>query len=168
VHAHAPYLEYLLHVGKLEEAVDRARELAETRGIAGGVVGRAFAGEALLLLGRTAEALKTSDDLDAEIKANFPDGITGRTRSYVRQFRLELSLWDADPTTVFLVEDDMLEAADSLLREASFDGWGEGLFRIERMMRVAHGKGFDDLVSKLRARIATLDPTYTPSVELPR
>ncbi len=168
VHAHVPYLEYLLHVGKMEEAITRAGVLAETRGAGGAVVGRAFAGEALLLLGRLDEALALSDELDAEIEDRFPNGVTGRTRSFVRQFRSELALWEADPTTVFLVERDILGIADSLLREASFDGWGEGLFRIERMMRFANAKGFDDLVGKLRDRIRTLDPTYTPSAETPQ
>jgi Tfp pilus assembly protein PilF len=166
VHAHVPYLEYLLHTGNLEDAADRAGELAETHGPTGAVVGRAFAGEALLLQGRVDEAVALSDELDAAIEANFPNGITGRSRSFVRQFRAELALYEADFTTVFLVERDVLALADSLLREASFDGWGEGLFRIERMMRVAHLKGFDDLVTKLRERIGQLDATYTPSVDI--
>ena len=66
---------------------------------------------------------------------------------------------------MFLIEEGLLEIADSLLREASFDGWGEGLFRIERMMRFAHRAGSPDLVEKLRGRLSTLDPEYTPTVD---
>lgn len=168
VYAHVPYLEFLLHVGEFDQAATRAMELAETHGATGAVVGRAFAGEALLLLGKREEAAALSDELDASLADEFPNGLSGRGQSFVRQFRAEQSLYDSDPTTVFLVEGDLLGIADSLLGEASFDGWGEGLFRIERMMRFAHRAGFDDLVGKLGDRIETLDATYTPSLEFPQ
>lgn len=165
VYAHLPYLEYLLHVGDLEEALMRAEELADTHGATGAAVGKAFAGEALLLLGRREAAEAASAELAATLADRFPNGLPGRGRSFIRQFRAEKALYDSDPTTVFLVEEDLLNIADSLLREASFDGWGEGLFRIERMMRFAHRSGFDGLVGKLRDRITQLDATYTPSVD---
>ena len=166
VYAHLPYLEYLLHVGDAEAALDRANELAETHGPTGAAVGRAFAGEALLFLDRQEEAAEVSDQIDATVSDRFPNGVPGRGRSFIRQFKAERALYDSDPTTVFLVEARLLEIADSLLREASFDGWGEGLFRIERMMRFAHLTGFDDLATKLRDRMATLDPEYTASVDM--
>ena len=165
VYAHLPYLEYLLHVGDLEEAVARANELVDTHGATGAAVGKAFAGEALLLLGRHDEADAASADIDATLASRFPNGVPGRGQSFIRQFRAERALYGSDPTTVFLIEEGLLEIADSLLREASFDGWGEGLFRIERMMRFAHRAGSPDLVEKLRGRLSTLDPEYTPTVD---
>ena len=174
VFAHVPYLEYLLHVGRYKDAVQSATWLAETHGPTGEAVGRALAGEALLMLDRGVEAIAALNEARDKLDS-LPDRISGpnassalrRTRPLVSQLDGESSLRDEDPSTVYMSQRTLLSVADRLVDVAGFDGWGEGLLRLERIGRLAQRAGEKSLVEEIRARIGELDPTYTPYFEMP-
>jgi tetratricopeptide (TPR) repeat protein len=174
VFAHVPYLEYLLHVGRYEEALESADVLVSTHGPTGEVVGRVFNGEALLLLGRVEEAQEAATGALADLET-LADRISGpneahalrRARSFASQLEGELALHSPDPTMLYAARQTLLPLARRLVNVAGFDGWGEGLLRLERMGRFARRAAYADLEDAIREQIADLDPGYTPNFDMP-
>jgi len=174
VFAHVPYLEYLLHVGRYEEALEVASQFGSSHGPTGEVVGRIFEAEALLLLGRVGEAREAADQaladldtLDERIRGANAAMALRRARSFASQLEGELALHSPDPTMLYSARQTLLPLARRLVNVAGFDGWGEGLLRLERMGRLARRADYPDLEESIREQIAELDPGYAPSFDMP-
>jgi tetratricopeptide (TPR) repeat protein len=162
---HASLPEFLLLRGRVEESLAASRRVAS--GSAGArAAGSAVEAEALLALGRTAEASRASlravDALEEARKS-----LTGADRIYiermaepfVRLAKAEVDLAGSDPASG---EKAILEMADGIAADPRFDAWGEGLFKLERVAAAARRLGRPELAAQVEARMRRIDADYAP------
>jgi hypothetical protein len=74
----------------------------------------------------------------------------------VRQVEAELAISEKSS------EQTLLAFADEIAANPRFDGWGEGLFRLERIAEQAKRSGRDALARDIQARMRRIDPDYAP------
>jgi tetratricopeptide (TPR) repeat protein len=161
---HATIAEYLLLRGRPEEALTAARSLSN-RSSGARAAGAAVEGEALLELGRHAEAAEAAKRARSELEtgkktagyeAIWLERLIG---PHIRQLEAELALADRASTGS---EDALRKMADELATNSRFDAWGEGLFRLERIAELAKRSGRDALARDIHERMRRIDPGYAP------
>jgi hypothetical protein len=161
---HASLPEFLLLRGRVGESLAASRRIEGSAGAR--AAGSAVEAEALLALGRTAEAsrasLRASDALEEARKS-----LTGAERLYiermaepfVRLAKAEVDLAGGDPAGG---EKAILEMADGIAADPRFDAWGEGLFKLERVAAAARRLGRPELAVEVEARMRRIDADYAP------
>jgi len=87
----------------------------------------------------------------------------GTVGAFVGQAQAEVGLSGPDSSEA---SQQLIGLADSLASNTRFDGWGEGLFRIERMAQAAERVKQPTLAEQLRERGRRIDPAFTPAVLL--
>lgn len=161
-------IEFLLLRGRAEEALALARTMAAAPGPGSGpLVGHALEGEALLALGRLDEARAAAQasaaalaDLERAKTREASEAIL-QYSDYAKETQAEVDLWTSGPARE-KGEKVLLDLADEMVESASIDGWGVGLFWIERVAAEARRAGRDALVAGLHERMKKIDPSYTP------
>ncbi len=88
-----------------------------------------------------------------EIDKEFPD--------YATQAQAQVNLRTSGPAPE-KDEKALLALADEMADSASIDGWGVGLFWIERIAAEARRAGREALVARLQERMKRIDASYTP------
>jgi tetratricopeptide (TPR) repeat protein len=157
--------ELLLLQGKPAEALEATRVLIAHSFAGSRAVGRALEAEALLLLDRPGDAHEAVRAAQAELaRARKVDGLT---RRYVEM--LSTPAVEAAAAIALLhggdarrAETAVIAIADRLSTNPRFDAWGEGLFRLERMVQHARAAGRAALAGEVRERMAKIDPAYQP------
>jgi tetratricopeptide (TPR) repeat protein/thiol-disulfide isomerase/thioredoxin len=154
------YPEYLLARGEAAAALRAAGEL-RTRGPAMDVIGAALEGEALLNLGDEAGAAAKAEEAQrlqvelARATASDPmSTIAGLASNYVQilQGRRMLRAGTANP-------DQVRSAAQALAARKTFDSWGWGTLRLERLAADARASGANALADEIEAdRVALRGP----------
>ena len=150
---------FLLALGRNEEALEAARELARGRWPATRVVGHVLAGHALAAtgqIGAAREELAAAEKGMAEIGA--PAGMSrSAVDPYVDGLRGEL-----------LLREGRRSEAASLIKDVQRriravpgpDAWTEALYRLEAMARVAREAGDWDLAAYTAEQMRDHDPAY--------
>lgn len=161
-----PWLEYLLMRGRFAEALEAARQAEQRPLAAARVIGAARAAEALLALGRVAEARQAQQRATAALEqlrrdaANpIYDYLPGSYQSLqLNVLEAELGLAGSDPEAA---EEKLIAFADRQVEETGFDGWATGLFRLEQIAALADRLGRQELVAALVERMRKIDPGFT-------
>jgi tetratricopeptide (TPR) repeat protein len=158
---HATLAEYLLLRGRPIEALAAARALAD-RTRAAKAAGAAVEGEILFALDRKTEAAAAAKRAraafeDAKKNAGYESRWIDRfVEPFVRQVEAELAMTEKSS------EKTLLKLADELAANPRFDAWGEGLFRLERIVEQAKRSGRDALARDIEERMRRIDPHYAP------
>lgn len=162
---HAPLIEFLLLRGRHAEALEQARQMAKRGTGSGPIVGHALAAEALLALGRRDEA-SAAAKAAAEALALTTQEKTRNARrlkeyfeDYVTQAQAEVDLWGPQPEQA---EKALIRTLDWVTKSSSVDGWGVGLFLLERVATEAKRAGRTGLVTSLHEFMRRADPSYVP------
>ncbi len=164
-----PWLGYLLMRGRFEEALTAALE-AEKRPLAvARLTGAARAAEALLALGRIAEAREAQKRLQAyfeEFKRDTANPVYERLQNRYQErtvdvVEAQLVLESDHPEEA---EAKLIQLADRFAASKTLDGWVTGLFRLEELAGVALRAGRPQLAEALIERMHRIDPDYTPSI----
>ena len=157
---------YLLR-GRPEDALAIARALqAPTRTAAAHVAAAVVEGEALLALGREAEARAAAKRATTLLdKGKVEAGAQARymeifLRPYVDQLDSELALHGSEPSAA---EASILGVAEALSTNPRFDAWGEGLFRLERIAAEARRAGRPRLAADITEKMKKIDSGYKPA-----
>jgi tetratricopeptide (TPR) repeat protein len=161
-------IEFLLLRGRAEEALPLARTMAAAPGPGTGpVVGHELETEALLALGRLDEARVAARAADAAVQ-DLKKVTTREAREmvqyygdYATQAQAEVDLRTAGPERE-KAEKALLDLAEDMAASASIDGWGVGLFWIERIVVEAKRAGRDELAKSLLELMKKIDASYTP------
>ena len=156
---------YLLQ-GRPEDALAVARALqAPSRTAAAHVAATVVEGEALLALGREAEArdaarrakaLLDEGKMEAGAQARYMEIFL---RPHIGQLDSELDLHGSDPSAA---EASILAVAEALSTNPRFDAWGEGLFRLERIALEARRAGRARLAADITEKMKKIDSAYEP------
>lgn len=161
-------IEFLLLRGRAEEALALARTMAAAPGPGTGpIVGHELETEALLALGRFDEARVAAQASAAavaelkQVKSHEASLLVENYADYATQAQAEVDLRTAGPGRD-KGEKALLALADEMVDSASIDGWGVGLFWIERIAAEAKRAGRDELVASFHAGMKKIDASYTP------
>ncbi len=162
----ASLAEFYLLRGQPAEALAVAKALqVDTRTPAARIVATVVEGEALLAMGREADAraaaARAQERLDAGRVAL---GAQGRyldwfVAPYVAQLETEIALRGKNPADA---EASILRVATELSLNPRFDAWGEGLFRLDRIAAEARRAGRTTLAADVEAKMKRIDPDYAP------
>jgi len=165
---HASLAEFFLVTGRPADALAAASPM-EKASVSARAAGSAVCAEALLALGRLPEARAAAERAAAahaeKSKMSGQDALRfeGTVGAFVGQAQAEVGLSGPDSSEA---SQQLIGLADSLASNTRFDGWGEGLFRIERMAQAAERVKQPSLAEQLRERGRRIDPAFTPAVLL--
>ncbi|MEP6601679.1 MAG: tetratricopeptide repeat protein [Nitrospirota bacterium] len=153
---------FLIHRARYKEALDAGRALTDMNYPQSRCVGHALAGQALLWLGRPAEARKELEAAQRELET-VPSLTLGLDPSrsmvepWVEALRGDLLLragqWDAGRTI-------LKEVVRALRAAAGPDAWSQALFRLESMARSAMEAGDWDLAEFIGEQMIEHDAAY--------
>jgi len=150
---------FLLALGRNEEALEAARELARGRWPATRVVGHVLAGHALAATGRMGaarEELAAAEKGMAEIGA--PAGMSrSAVDPYVDGLQGELLLREGRRSEAAALIKDVQRRIRAV---PGPDAWTEALYRLEAMARVAREAGDWDLAAYTAEQMRDHDPAY--------
>jgi tetratricopeptide (TPR) repeat protein len=161
-------IEFLLLRGRAEEALPLSRAMAASSGVGTGpVVGHELETEALLALGRLDEARVAAKAATAAVE-ELKKVNTRASRELVQSFgdyadqaQAEVDLRTAGPDRE-KAEKVLVDFAAEMAESASIDGWGVGLFWIERIAAEAKRAGRAELATRLEGLMKKIDPSYAP------
>lgn len=161
-------IEFLLLRGRAEEALPLARTMAASPGPGTGpIVGHELETEALLSLGRLDEARLAAKAAAAAVeelkKVNTREAreMVQYYGDYAAQAQAEVDLRTAGPERE-KAENVLVDLAREMADSASIDGWGVGLFWIERIATEAKRAGRGELAKNLEGLMKKIDPSYAP------
>jgi tetratricopeptide (TPR) repeat protein len=154
---------FLLGTGRHAEALAAARELVQGRWVSTQAVGHALVGQALLALGRLAEAEAALAEADARL-ADVPAGsmmisYVGRSavEPYVAGLRGEILLRRGERAQA----GELLKDVQRRIRAVPGpDAWTEALFRLEEIGRAARRAGDWELAAYTAEQMRDHDPAY--------
>ncbi|HET6374376.1 MAG TPA: hypothetical protein VFG76_13795, partial [Candidatus Polarisedimenticolia bacterium] len=155
-----PYVEFLIHQGRFDEAVTAARGLAAHPSYSDRAIGAALEGEALLALGRTAEAKQALKTAKRTKPAKGEDA-EGWTPPQIEMLERMLALSGKRPEQA---KTDLIKMADKLAENPLFDAWGQGLFRLQRLAAQAERSGHPELSTALAERMRKIDPDFPTKI----
>ena len=141
------YWEFLIHFRHFEELQEAASAWEGDRPLA-----EAYAVEGLLLDGKIEEARRRIEAYEKE----------GKAESRLELMKAKAGLFSDDAKTRAESAETLMEHARKMASKNNFDGWGDGLFHITRMARMARAAGDDALLEQLRAELRRVDPEYDP------
>jgi tetratricopeptide (TPR) repeat protein len=164
----APWIEYLLLRGRFEEALAAAQGAEARSATMARLVGAALAGQALLALERedeAAQALERATDqyetlLETSKGTSVEPFASGYAQPFIKTLAAQVELRGPNDEEA---EAQILAIADELARDPRIDAWAAGLFQIQRLADDARRADKDELATALRARLRTIDPTFTPA-----
>jgi tetratricopeptide (TPR) repeat protein len=165
---HASLAEFYLVTGRPSDALAAASPM-EKGSVSARAAGSAVCAEALLALGRLPEARAAAERAAAahaeksKMRGQDAFQFEGTVGAFVSQAQAEVGLSGAESSEA---SQQLIGLADSLAGNTRFDGWGEGLFRIERMAQAAERVKLPSLAEQLRERGRRIDPGFTPAVLL--
>lgn len=161
-------IEFFLLRGRAAEALPQARALAAAPGTGNGpLIGHALEVEALLALGRLDEARAAAQASAAalaeleRLKSRDARLLVLYYADYAKQAQAQVDLWTAGPARENGAK-TLLALADDMVDSPTVDGWGAGLFWIERLSGIAERAGNGALVANLHERMKKIDAMYTP------
>ncbi len=141
------YWECLLHFERYDQVLKLTGEWEQDRNFA-----EAYAIEALLLAGQLEKARERLAELEKD----------ENSERRLELLKAKTALFSDDEEERKKGEEKLLERAGQMSRKASFDGWGDGLFNIARMMKAAQLAQNDALLQGLTAELRRIDPVYDP------
>lgn len=141
------YWECLLHFERYDQVLKLTGEWDQDMYFA-----EAYAVEALLLAGR----LEKARERLAELEKN------ENKKKRLELLKAKISLFSDNEEERQKGVVKLLEKAHQMAGMANFDGWGDGLFNIARMMKAAQLADNDDLLQGLAAELRRIDPDYNP------
>jgi tetratricopeptide (TPR) repeat protein len=165
---HAMLPELLLLGGRSDEALALSRRMAASGPGTGPLVGHALEAEALLQLGRRDEAraaARASEEALAELKrqkSRDAERLIETVGDYAKQARAEVDL-GLGGEAAEQAGKDLVALAKGLAEDPSVDGWGAGLFVIQRYVAEAKRAGRGALAGDLLALLRRIDSAYTPA-----
>ena len=141
------YWECLLHFERYDQVLKLTGEWDKDMYFA-----EAYAVEALLLAGRLEKARERLAELE---------------KNENKEKRLELlkaktALFSDNKEERKKGAEKLIEKARQMAGKANFDGWGDGLFNIARMMKAAQLAKNKDLLQRLAVELRRIDPDYDP------
>ena len=153
---------FLLHRARYDEALNEARTLASSPFPQARSVGHALAGQALLALGRTAEAERELAAAEAALDSvpRVTMGVIPRrsaVQPWVEALRGELLLRQGRREEGAAALKDVVRALRAI---PGPDAWTQGLFRLETMARTAREVGDWDLAGFIAAQMLEHDAAY--------
>ena len=161
------WLEFLLLHEQYEEALVAARSAQSRSSAVARLLGAVREAEALLALDRFTEA-RTAHASVQKYFAEYEKEVSGHPvfqiliQSYSRELleplEAQFALRGDNPQ---LGEESLIALADDYCREADFDSWATGLFRVEYFALVAKKAGRTELMRALIDRLQCIDPDYT-------
>lgn len=162
-----PWLEYLLLYEHNEEVLESARSVQTRSSAIARLLGAVREAEALLALDRINEARK-AQTFAQKIYSDYKEEVSGHpvfkilTQSYSQELleplEAQFTLRGNNPKAG---EEKLIELADGYCRDADFDSWATGLFRVEYLANVARKTGRSELMRALLDRMQCIDPDYT-------
>lgn len=154
---------FLIATGRAKEALEAARVLAgETRWASTRAIGASLAAQALMALGRTAEATREMDAALAALAEVPKDGAVGlMARSYAQPY-VDMARGE------LLLRTGRKDEGRALLKEVQAriravpgpDAWMEALFRLDEIARVARSLGEWELAAYTAEQMRQHDPAY--------
>ncbi len=141
------YWECLLHFERYDEVLKLADEWENDRNLA-----EAYAIEALLLAGQLEKARERLAEQEKDEKAE----------RRLKMLKAKTALFSDNKEEREKGAQTLLERARQMAGKKNFDGWGEGLFNIARMMKAAQLAQNDALLQDLTAELRRIDPDYDP------
>jgi tetratricopeptide (TPR) repeat protein len=160
-------IEHMLWRGRYDDALAMAKRMASEGTGSGPIVGHALAAEALVQLGRRADAIaelaESAKVLDEKSRGTSLDasqykdlfGDTVKETSALVDLGDDAKHAEATKTLVAM--------SDDIAEDTTFDGQGVGLVTIERWMAVAKRENRPEATSALLARVKKIDPKYVPA-----
>jgi tetratricopeptide (TPR) repeat protein len=161
-YSHRGWPMFLLSRGRNEEALDAARELSRGKWAPGRLMGHVLAGQALLGLGRTAEARAELVAARAELETLpvLMSGLTvlrGAVAPYVEMLDGELKLRTGEAAA----GREQLRGVERALRAVPGpDAWIQALFRLEYLGRLAREVGDWELAELTARQMLEHDAAY--------
>jgi len=159
----APWIEYLLFRGRLDEARVAAEEVEARPSAMARLVGASLGGQALVSLGRVDEATnalqratKAYADLEEVTQGTFYEPFVPRySAPFLDTLRGQIALRGKHPEEG---ETMFLEMADALVANPRIDAWVVGLFHLQRLAEDARRAERPALAAALEERIRRIDP----------
>ncbi|MBM4257027.1 MAG: hypothetical protein FJ147_14155 [Deltaproteobacteria bacterium] len=160
-----PWIEYLLARGRNEEALKAAQEVEKRSSAAARLIGAALQGEALVALGRIAEAqqaltrAQTAADTYVQEARNTPyESFSTRfTEPFLKTLEGEIALHGENPAAG---EEMLVKVADGFAVSPLLDAWAVGLLHLQRVTVHARQAGRTALASALIERVRKIDPEF--------
>jgi tetratricopeptide (TPR) repeat protein len=147
--------EFLLNRGRFEEALDAARQMAESRWPMARVAGHTIAGQALLALGRMNDAKdelnnaqRESESLSPRMAAALPYPTVLRGEIFLRENRKQ----DAEGL--------LTDVQESILAMPGPDEWSGATFQLETMAQRARAAGDWELAGFTAKNMIEHNPNY--------
>ena len=160
-----PWIEYLLARGRYEEALSAAQEVEKRPSAAAHLIGAALQGEALIALGRMAEAqqaharAKTAAETYVRDARNTPyESFSFRfTEPFLKTLEGEIALHGDNPAAG---EEMLVKIADGFATSPLLDAWAVGLLYLQRVTNHARQAGRVALATALIERARKIDPEF--------
>ncbi len=164
---HWPLTELLLHRGKAREALAAAGEMIKAGPGTGPMVGHSLSVEAWLQLGDINAAKKSAAAAEAAVNEMEKAG-TRDAKIAIEMFgdyaKAAAALIDLHVGDVAKAGKVLLGQAKDIADAPSVDGWGSGLFFIERAAAEAKRAKHPEIAAALHAEMKRIDPSYTPTL----
>ena len=141
------YWECLISFERYDAVLKLTSEWEHDRNLA-----EAYAIETLLLAGEIEAARERLTELEKDENA----------KKHMEMLKAKTALFSDDEEERKKGAEKLLERARHASRRTSFDGWGDGLFQIARMMKIAKLAQNESLLEGLTVELRRIDPEYDP------